>query len=231
LNLRLKGSAAKEKTRLSLSASYALSPADFVGLVPKVVVREGDCVKAGDALFVDKTCPETRFASPVSGTVEAIERGERRKVLRVKVKADAEQQYADFGKCNVNDLSGDEVEGPTDSKLGSSDTSTSLPYAVVTQPTTAPKAIFVSALRDMPLAADFEFELQGNEADFQTGLTALSKMAPTYLGIGALANGIGTHRGQGCRNQCLRWSLPRRQRRRAGESCLARQQRRNRVDR
>jgi len=141
-------------------------------------------VKAGDALFVDKTCPETCFASPVSGTVEAIERGERRKVLRVKVKADAEQQYADFGKCNVNDLSGDEVKDRL-LKAGLFGYINQLPYAVVTQPTTAPKAIFVSALRDMPLAADFEFELQGNEADFQTGLTALSKMAPTYLGIGA----------------------------------------------
>ena len=61
-----------------------------------------------------------------------------------------------------------------------------LPYAVSTCPDSNPKAIFVSALRDMPLAADFEFELQGNENDFQTGLTALSKMAKTYLGIGAM---------------------------------------------
>ena len=60
-----------------------------------------------------------------------------------------------------------------------------LPYAVSTTPDTQPKGIFVSALRDKPLAADFEFELQGNEKDFQTGLTALSKMAKTYLGIGA----------------------------------------------
>jgi Na+-transporting NADH:ubiquinone oxidoreductase subunit A len=60
-----------------------------------------------------------------------------------------------------------------------------LPYAVSTTPDTTPKAIFVSALRDMPLAADFEFELQGSENDFQTGLTALSKVAKTYLGIGS----------------------------------------------
>lgn len=52
-----------------------------------------------------------------------------------------------------------------------------MPYAVSTTPDTKPKAIFVSALRDMPLAADFEVELKGNEEAFQTGLTALSKIA------------------------------------------------------
>ena len=60
-----------------------------------------------------------------------------------------------------------------------------LPYAVATRPDTAPKAIFVSALRDKPLQGDFEYELNGQEKDFQTGLTALSKIAKVYLGIGA----------------------------------------------
>ena len=35
----------------------------------------------------------------------------------------------------------------------------------------------------MPLASDFEVELKGNEKDFQTGLTALSKIQKTYLGL------------------------------------------------
>ena len=60
-----------------------------------------------------------------------------------------------------------------------------LPYAVSTTPDQKPRAIFVSALRDMPLAGNFEFELEGNERDFQTGLSALAKVAKTYLGIGA----------------------------------------------
>ena len=64
------------------------------GLTPKVTVREGDHVRAGDPLFVDKGCTEVSFASPVSGTVTAVERGERRKVLRVKIAADAQQEYA-----------------------------------------------------------------------------------------------------------------------------------------
>ena len=111
-------------------------------------------------------------------------RGERRKVLCVKIKADAEQKFTDYGKKDVAALSGEDVcKALLEAGLfGYID---QLPYAVSTTPESKPKAIFVSALRDKPLASDFEVELQGNEKDFQTGLTALSKMAKTYLGIGA----------------------------------------------
>ena len=71
---------------------------------------KGDHVRAGDPLFVDKGCTEVSFASPVSGTVTAVERGERRKVLRVKIAADAQQEYADFGVKDVAGLSADDVK-------------------------------------------------------------------------------------------------------------------------
>ena len=185
LDINLKGKAAEEKVSLGASEEYALVPDDFTGMVPKVVVREGDVVRAGDALFVDKRYPEIGFASPVSGSVSAIVRGDRRKVLHVKVKADAQQQYADFGKKKeVGSMSGEDVKNAL-LQAGLFGYIDQLPYAVSTNPQTVPKAIFVSALRDKPLAGDFEFELKGNEHDFQTGLTALSKIAKTYLGIGA----------------------------------------------
>lgn len=185
LDINLKGKAAEEKVSLEASEEYALVPDDFTGMVPKVVVREGDVVRAGDALFVDKRYPEIGFASPVSGIVSAIVRGDRRKVLHVKVKADAQQQYADFGKKKeVGSMSGEDVKNAL-LEAGLFGYIDQLPYAVSTNPQTVPKAIFVSALRDKPLAGDFEFELKGNEHDFQTGLTALSKIAKTYLGIGA----------------------------------------------
>jgi len=183
LDIALKGKPAKEKIAAKVSEEYALVPDSFVGIVPKVVVKEGDHVKAGDALFVNKQYPDVRFASPVSGTVSAVVRGERRKVLCVKVKADKEQAYVDFGKKDVAKMDGDSVKTAL-LEAGLFGFINQLPYAVSTTPDTMPKAIFVSALRDMPLAADFEFELQGSENDFQTGLTALSKIAKTYLGIG-----------------------------------------------
>lgn len=184
LDINLEGAAEKKKIELTPKNIYSVQPEDFVGVTPKVTVKEGDTVKAGDALFVNKKFPEVKFASPVSGKVKAVVRGDRRKVLAIKIEADTVQSYADYGKKNVDALDGEAVKEAL-LEAGLFGYIDQLPYAVSTNPQAKPKAIFVSALRDKPLAADFEYELQGQEADFQTGLTALSKMAKTYLGIGA----------------------------------------------
>jgi Na+-transporting NADH:ubiquinone oxidoreductase subunit A len=183
LDIHLQGKAEETKMNLKSNGHYALVPDDFEGVVPKVVVREGDVVRAGDALFVNKLYPEVRFASPVSGKVTAVERGDRRKVLCVKVEADSQQQYVDFGKKDVAAM---DAKAVVDALLeaGLFGFINQLPYAISTNPSVMPKAIFVSALRDKPLAGSFEFEVKGQEADFQTGLTALSKIAKTYLGVG-----------------------------------------------
>jgi len=183
LDIHLQGKAEETKMNLKSNGHFALVPDDFEGVVPKVVVREGDIVKAGDALFVNKLYPEVRFASPVSGKVTAVVRGERRKVLCVKVEADAEQQYVDFGKKDVSALDGKAV---VDALLeaGLFGYINQLPYAISTNPSVMPKSIFVSALRDKPLAGSFEFEVKDQVVDFQTGLIALSKIAKTYVGFG-----------------------------------------------
>ena len=182
LDINLKGTACKETISSLKSGEYALVPDSFCGVTPKIVVHEGDKVKVGEALFVSKKYPEVKFASPVSGTVETILRGERRKILYVKVKADEEQQFFDFGSKDVNSLDAESVKKAL-LDAGIFGYIKQLPYAVSTTPDTDPKAIFVSAFRDMPLASDFEVELKGNEKDFQTGLNALSKIQKTYLGI------------------------------------------------
>jgi len=184
LDIRLKGAAQDRKTEVKADGLFALVPDDFEGVTPRVLVHEGDKVQAGDALFENKRYPSVKFASPVSGTVVSVVRGDRRKVMAVTLQADKEQQYRDFGRKDPSALSGDEVKSAL-LEAGLFGYINQLPYAVSANPETQPKGIFVSALRDMPLAADFEIELRGNEKDFQTGLTALSKIAKTYLGIGA----------------------------------------------
>ena len=87
LDLPLEG-AAEKKVLMEVNPDVvALKPTDFKGLVPKLLVKEGDSVKAGTALFADKMCPEIQFTSPVSGTVQSVIRGEKRKLLAVTVKA------------------------------------------------------------------------------------------------------------------------------------------------
>lgn len=184
LDIRLAGAAKAERKSIGLSQRYALTLAPFVGLTPKVLVKEGDVVKAGEALFVSKQQPQLNICSPVSGVVELVERGERRKLLSVRIKADAEQQKVDFSQRISGDMDGSKIKSLL-LESGLFGYINQLPYAVVADAEAEPKGIFVSALRDMPLACDFEVELKGQEKDFQTGLTALSKIAKTYLGIGA----------------------------------------------
>ena len=183
LDIHLQGRAEEKLIQLKSNGKFALVPDDFEGVTPKVVVKEGDKVKAGDALFVNKQYPEVKFASSVSGTVREVVRGERRKVLCIKVDADAQQEFTDFGKRDVGTMTGEQVINAL-LEAGIFGYINQLPYAVSANPSVQPKAIFVSALRDKPLAGNFEFEVEGQVADFQTGLTALSKIAKTYLGVG-----------------------------------------------
>lgn len=184
LDINLTGKAADKLVETHASDEYALLPESFVGVTPRVVVHEGDHVLAGDPLFQNKNCQDVTFASPVSGEVTAVVRGERRKVLCVKVKADKQQAFHEYGKADPTTLNAEGVKKAI-LTAGLFGYINQLPYAVSTTPDTTPKGIFVSALRDMPLAADFEVELKGNETAFQTGLKALSRIAPVHLGVGA----------------------------------------------
>ena len=145
-------------------------------------VKEQEYVMAGGPLFIDKNHPEVKFVSPVSGVVTSVERGARRKVLNIVVEAAAEQDYEEFGKKDVSKLDGEAVKAAL-LEAGMFAFMRQRPYDVIADPTVAPRAIFISAFDSNPLAPDFEFALKGEEANFQTGLDALAKIAKTYLGI------------------------------------------------
>ena len=182
LDINLKGIAVKELVSVKEPGIYSLVPDDFTGVKPKVVVKEGENVLAGGTLFVDKNHPEVKFVSPVSGVVTSVERGERRKVLNIIVKADENQQYVEFGKMNLAELNAEQVKEAL-MNAGLFAFFRQRPFDVVPDPTDAPQAIFVSAFDSAPLAPDFELALKGEETNFQTGLNALAKMAKTYLSI------------------------------------------------
>ena len=180
LDINLKGKAVDTIGGPVGADEFALVPDTFPGLKPKVVVKEGDAVMAGDALFVDKLHPEVKFVSPVSGTVSLVERGERRKLLSVRVKADGRNSSREFN-----------VKGDVKALLlesGLFGFFRSRPYDVTANPEDKPKAIFVSAFNSMPLSQNFEVALKGNEQAFQAGLSALAKLAPVHLGVNVKQN-------------------------------------------
>ena len=182
LNINLKGAPVAEMTSVEAAKLYALMPADFTRVTPKVVVKPEDTVKAGEPLFVDKANPELQFVSPVSGKVVAVNRGERRRVLSVVVESDGKFESVEYKAKDVLSLSSDEVKADL-LKAGMFAFMRQRPYDVIANPSDAPRAIYVSAFDSKPLAVNFEVALKGNEEDFQTGLDALSRIAPVHLGI------------------------------------------------
>ena len=182
LNINLKGAPVAEFASVAPAKHYALMPADFTRVTPKVVVKPEDSVKAGDPLFFDKENPELQFVSPVSGKVVAVNRGERRRVLSVVVESDGKFESVEYKAKDVLSLSSDEVKADL-LKAGMFAFMRQRPYDVIANPSDTPRAIYVSAFDSKPLAVNFEIALKGNEDDFQAGLDALSRIAPVHLGI------------------------------------------------
>ena len=182
LDINLKGKAAAEVVSVKEPGFYAICPDDFTGVTPKVVVKEQEYVMAGGPLFIDKNHPEVKFVSPVSGVVTSVERGARRKVMSITVEAASEQDFEEFGKKDIAAMDGNAVKDVL-LNAGMFAFIRQRPYDVIADPSVAPRAIFVSAFDSSPLAPEFEVALKGEEANFQTGLDALAKMAKTYLSI------------------------------------------------
>ena len=205
LDIKLVGIAEKKTTNSSQSSVYAVKPEDFHGITPKLVAKEGADVKAGDTLFYSKSDERILFPSPVSGKVTEVIRGARRKVLAVKIAADATQVYKDFGAKDADAMSADEVKNHLFAS-GCWPFVKQRPYDVVANPNQAPKAIFISAYASAPLAADLEYTLAGKEVELQAAITAVSKLTEglVHVSVGAnttspLANltGIELHKVSG----------------------------------
>jgi len=175
LDIHLKGRAEKVLVDLGISANYAVKPTDFEGLTPKLMVKAGHEVKIGTPLFYDKYKPEILFTSPVSGTVSEINRGERRRILEVIIKADEKSEYEAFTKANPKDLQKDEIKENI-LKSGLWPAIRQRPYAIIANPSDTPISIFISGFDSAPLAPDYEFALNDDMNDFQTGVDALKKI-------------------------------------------------------
>ncbi len=177
LTLRLEGEAEKELVQAPRSKTFAIKPPDFHSVVPKMVVKEGAKLLAGDEIFYSKYTGEVRFTSPVSGVLKEIKRGEKRRILEVIIEADAENAYRDFGKMDASSADAKDVKQRIlDSGCGAF--LYQRPYDIVADPKDTPKAIFISAVTTAPLAADKGFIIKDKLAAFQEGINALQKLTP-----------------------------------------------------
>lgn len=175
LDIRLVGEAKTSKSSLPHPKSISIKPTDFHGMTPKMVVKEGGKVNAGSTLFFDKYNESIKYVSPISGTLKAVVRGAKRRILEVVVESDGQQSYEGTTIGKLSDMSDEQVK-ETLLSSGLWPMINQRPIDVVADPKNSPKAIFVSAFSSAPLAPDYNFLLQGKEEEFQTGLNVLAKL-------------------------------------------------------
>lgn len=186
LDIKLLGEA--EKTIVDLNAEkFAIKPPDFIGCFPKVLVKEGDNVKAGTPLYFDKYRDNIIFTSPVSGKVEAIKRGAKRRLLEIIVDSDRKNEAIDFGVSKVNNLKKEDI---VEKMLVSGvwPVLRQRPYSVIANPADAPKAIFIAAYDTSPLAPDYDLIVHGQGEEFQAGLDILTKLTEGKVHLNVDAN-------------------------------------------
>ena len=188
LDIKLVGEAEKATENAIVSNYYSIRPEDFHQVTPKLMAKEGDKVKAGQPVFYDKSNEAVKFVSPVSGQIIEVTRGEKRKILSVKIQADKEQSFQDYGKLDLNSAKAEAIK----SRLLESGCWAFVkqrPYDVIANPANTPKAIFISAYASAPLVADLDYVLQGKEAELQAAVTALSKLTNGKVHVSVAKNG------------------------------------------
>jgi Na+-transporting NADH:ubiquinone oxidoreductase subunit A len=177
-DISLAGKAAPTIASSEQPEVFAIKPTDFHGIyMPKLLVKEGDNVKAGSPLFHDKKHEEIVFTAPVSGEVVEIRRGEKRKLLEVKILADRTVEHVSFNKYSVSDIIHMKRETAQKQLLESGAWVNIIqrPFGIVADPSETPKSIFISGFDTHPLAPDYNILFKGQEQFFQSGIQILKK--------------------------------------------------------
>lgn len=189
-DIHLAGKAKNELAGEITSEVYSFKPTDFKGITrPKLLVNEGDTVKVGTPIFRDKRNESVQFCAPVSGEIVEIKRGAKRFPLEVRILADKSLQYETFPTYAAAEIATLDAQKLLENLLKSGiwPKIVERPFGLVPNPAHLPKAVFISAFDTHPLAPDYEFVFQGQEAYLQAGIDALLALtkAPIHLSVPA----------------------------------------------
>ncbi len=176
LDIHIKGEAEK-RLEVYEPTFCAIKPTDFIGVLPKMHVEEGDDVKVGTVLFHDKNNDKIVFTSPVSGKVKAIVRGEKRAIQQVVIENDGKNEAIDFS----------DIDNPIEKMLQSGvwPMLRQRPFATIANPDDKPKHIFVSMFDTAPLAPDYDFIIENQLDALTKGVEVLAKLTEgnVYMNI------------------------------------------------
>lgn len=179
IELPISGAVADDSIhQLPTQALYAVIGDDYLGLRPTMMIAVGDKVREGQALFEDKKNPGVLICSPVSGEIEDIVRGERRRLLAVTIRPDESLEpirFTQFDEDALAEISAEQVREQLQ-KSGAWPLLRQRPFDKTPKIDATPQAIFVNTMDSNPLAVNPMLAFADREADYQAGLTVLSKL-------------------------------------------------------
>ncbi len=175
LNINLKGKPVHKIADAPRSERYAVKPVEFYGINPRLTVKPGEHVNAGEPLFYHKYLDRIKFTAPVSGVIEDIIRGKKRKILKIIIKADDKDTFKSFKVNKPEKLSREQILDLL-LKSGLFATIKQRPYDVIANPDDQPKAVFISAYDSAPLGVDYAFALKNKMKAFESGLKTVKKL-------------------------------------------------------
>ena len=179
-NINISGLASREFSNAPTQKFVSISPQDFNYIKPKLLVKEGDQVSLGDALFFDKLNPEVKWPSIASGTISKIVYGERRAVLDIIIEVDEEKEKNIESDKQINLSSKGNVKEFIQ-KHNFWPFFTQRPFNKVVNPSDSPKCIVVSLADSSPLANDLSFSLAENKEYIISALSNLKKLTDGHL--------------------------------------------------
>lgn len=188
LDILLKGESDRKLATAPRSRTFVVKPSNFHLITPKLLVKEGAKLKAGDDLFYSREFEQIRFVSPVSGTLKEIRRGAKRVITEMVIEADTEDSYRDFGKLDTATATADAIKNRL-FESGCWAFVKQRPFDVIANPVESPKAIFISAHASAPLAADYNFALQGKESELQAAISGFAKLTDGKIHVGVSKSG------------------------------------------
>ncbi len=195
LNLPIAGLPEQQVTDGPVIQHVALRGEEYVGMRPSMLVKEGDRVMKGQALFEDKKIPGVLFTAPASGEVVAIHRGERRVLLSVVIRVEGDEQrtFARHERASLASLPRETVQNQLlDSGLWTA--FRTRPFSKAPVPGSVPAAIFVTAMDTNPLSARPEPIILSHRAMFDAGLSVLTRLTPGKVHVCQASGGkLGGH--------------------------------------
>lgn len=168
-------------------ALVVVETAEFPGIKPKALVKEGTRVTTGQPLFLDKRDRKTTWCSPATGTVESVEFGARRFLVRITVRVEPKDEFFAVPKAPMQGTREQMAEALQGAGLWP--LLVQRPLGTMPGGEIEPVAVFVNGMDTEPLAADPAFATRGQKDNLQAGVEVMKRLTKGKVYLALRASG------------------------------------------